>query len=68
MSASFRKKCAVTRTQVMQALEECNGDDFPGFCLSCGVQCEGVDPDTRGDTCDECKQPTLWGAEAILEA
>ncbi len=40
--------------------------DNPGFCLSCGEEQEGCEPDALGYTCDYCGEPRVYGAEEIL--
>lgn len=41
--------------------------DSPGFCLLCGVENGGVEPDARGNACESCGAPnSVYGAEALL--
>jgi hypothetical protein len=40
-------------------------DDI-GFCICCGVEANGVDPDARKDECDSCGFPGVYGAEELL--
>jgi hypothetical protein len=37
-----------------------------GFCLSCGVQADGCDPDTRNAPCEACGKPMVFGLEEVL--
>jgi hypothetical protein len=37
-----------------------------GFCLSCGADQYGVEPDARGYECEECGKERVYGAEEIL--
>ena len=53
----------VTLQQVMEAIEQ---DDCLGFCLACGEQAYGVEPDARKYTCESCGAPRVYGAEEIL--
>jgi hypothetical protein len=53
----------VTLEQVMEAIEQ---DDCLGFCLACGEQAYGVEPDARKYTCETCNAPRVYGAEEIL--
>ena len=53
----------VTLEQVLQALE---ADDNLGFCLSCGAEAYGVEPDARHCTCEACGEPQVYGAEELL--
>ena len=47
-----------------KALEALNqGADMTGFCLSCGNQQDGVEPDAKGYKCDSCDKGQVMGAE-----
>ena len=48
------------------AIEACQEDDNLGFCLACGDEAYGVEPDARRYTCESCDQPAVYGAEEIL--
>lgn len=49
--------------RVMKVIET---DNTTGFCLACGAQHDGVEPDARRYTCEECDAPKVYGAEEIL--
>ena len=49
--------------QVMEAVE---ADDGTGFCLACGDQASGCEPDARGYTCDSCGEKRVFGAMEVL--
>ena len=40
--------------------------DNPGFCLICGNEAEGVEPDTRNYTCEACGAEQVFGAEELM--
>ena len=40
--------------------------DNPGFCIACGVQVEGVEPDARKYGCEACGEPGVYGAQELL--
>jgi hypothetical protein len=42
------------------------GCDNPGFCIECGAEVDGVEPDARGYTCDECGAAAVYGACELL--
>lgn len=46
--------------EIEQAAES---DD--GFCLACGHQQHGVEPDARRYTCESCGAPKVYGAEEL---
>jgi hypothetical protein len=53
----------VTMDQILQAVE---ADDNVGFCLECGAEAQGVEPDARRCTCESCGKPEVYGAEELL--
>lgn len=40
--------------------------DNPGFCIACGEDAEGVEPDARGYECEACGASAVYGAEELL--
>ena len=40
--------------------------DNPGFCLGCGVEAHGCEPDARHCRCDSCGVLAVFGADEIL--
>ena len=53
----------LTLDRVMFAVQE---DDNLGFCLRCGEQAYGVEPDAREYACESCEANLVYGAEEIL--
>jgi hypothetical protein len=49
--------------QVMDAVE--SGEDM-GFCLACGAEAYGVEPDARKYECEDCGANKVYGAEELL--
>ena len=41
-------------------------DDYIGFCISCGAEASGVEPDAREHVCDSCGECGVYGAEELL--
>ena len=39
---------------------------MPGFCIACGSEVEGVEPDARNYECRRCGRLAVYGAEEIL--
>ncbi len=56
-------KCKVDLEAVAAALER---DDYTGFCISCGAETEGVEPDAERYECPECGLRRVYGAEQVL--
>lgn len=42
------------------------GTDNPGFCVACGTEAEGCEPDARHYPCEHCGQSAVYGAEELL--
>lgn len=39
--------------------------DNPGFCLACGEDADGCEPDARNYTCECCGAEQVFGAEEL---
>ena len=46
--------------------EAARDDECRGFCVKCGADAYGVEPDARGYACEECGAPAVYGAEELL--
>lgn len=53
----------VTMDQVLTAVES---GDYVGFCLACGMEHEGVEPDARKYECEDCGKRKVYGAEELM--
>lgn len=53
----------ISLERIIEAVAE---DDSRGFCLACGADAYGVEPDARGYECEECGEPRVYGAEELL--
>jgi len=42
------------------------GLDNPGFCILCGEEQDGCEPDARRYLCEVCNERTVYGAEQLL--
>jgi hypothetical protein len=40
--------------------------DNLGFCLECGAETDGIEPDARKYRCDECGMLMVYGLEELL--
>jgi len=56
---------SITAERVMDAVEN-EGLGSPGFCLACGADAEGVEPDARNYECESCGTKKVFGAEECL--
>lgn len=46
--------------------DEYQQSDMVGWCLACGTEMDGVEPDARRYTCDACGEPLVYGIEQLL--
>lgn len=53
---------SITPEVVAEAVEAGN----TGFCLICGDEADGVEPDAENHTCESCGAEQVFGAETIL--
>jgi len=53
----------LTLDRVIQAVES---DEYIGFCVACGAEAYGVEPDARKYECEACGKPKVYGAEELL--
>lgn len=59
----MRKRKKIDFDAVFEAARR---DDGTGFCLACGEEASGVEPDARGYACEFCGEKDVYGAEEIL--
>jgi len=58
---------SVTQDRVMEAVErQMFGLDNPGFCISCGNEQEGCEPDARKYECEICGEKEVYGAQELV--
>lgn len=58
---------SITLDRVVEVVERSHLSlDNPGFCLSCGADAYGVEPDATRYTCEACEAPSVYGAEEVL--
>jgi hypothetical protein len=58
---------SITAARVIEAVERYHASlDNPGFCLSCGLEHFGIEPDAENYLCEDCGEPEVMGAEQIL--
>lgn len=55
------KKISLNR--ILAAVER---DDNEGFCVACGAEAHGVEPDAREYECESCGEMKVYGAEELL--
>jgi len=58
---------SLTDGAIMEACERRRDSlDDPGFCLMCGAEASGVEPDARRYECEACGEKQVYGSEELL--
>lgn len=58
---------SLTDEAIMEACERRRASlDDPGFCLMCGAEASGVEPDARRYECEACGERQVYGVEELL--
>jgi predicted RNA-binding Zn-ribbon protein involved in translation (DUF1610 family) len=58
---------SITIDRIMEACERRSTSlDNPGFCIACGAEVEGVEPDACQYECEACGEHAVYGAEELL--
>jgi hypothetical protein len=42
--------------------------DYLGFCIACGEEAYGVEPDARRYECESCEEKQVYGLEELVMA
>lgn len=58
---------SLTEDVIVEAVERSMESlDNPGFCIECGMEHDGVEPDARRYPCESCGAMAVYGAEQLL--
>jgi hypothetical protein len=58
---------SLTSKRIMDAAKrEMFGTDNPGFCIACGHEQDGCEPDARNYECEACGEEQVFGAQELL--
>ena len=58
---------SITEERIIDACERRDTSlDNPGFCIACGEDAEGCEPDARDYECEHCGEHKVYGAEELL--
>lgn len=62
-----KRKYPITRNRVVDAVMRSTATLYnPGFCVACGYEQDGCEPDMRKGKCEECGALKVYGAEELL--
>ncbi len=58
---------SITQDRLLAAVKESLfGTEHPGFCVACGADHDGCEPDAREYECYECGEHKVYGAEELM--
>jgi hypothetical protein len=58
---------SITSERIMDAVERRNMTlDNPGFCVECGNEADGCEPDAEKYECESCGEHAVYGADQLL--
>ena len=58
---------SITEDRVVEAVERrMSSLDNPGFCLACGEEAMGCEPDARHYECEACGERQVFGSDELL--
>ena len=58
---------SISRARVINACKRRRFSlDNPGFCIACGVEADGCEPDARDYECAACGKQAVFGCEELL--
>ena len=58
---------SLTPSRVMDGVERYHLDNYNiGFCVACGHEQDGCEPDARKIECEACGEKKVYGAEELM--
>jgi hypothetical protein len=63
---SYRTTSGTTRYRPVVTEDELAELDTTGFCLACGAEVLGVEPDARQYACESCDHQLVFGLQEIV--
>lgn len=58
---------SITSDRIVKAVERAHSSlDNPGFCIFCGEEADGCEPDARAYDCENCGRNGVYGAEELM--
>lgn len=58
---------SITPDRIVRAVKDSwSSLDNPGFCIACGADADGCEPDAENYICAECDKAQVYGAERLL--
>jgi hypothetical protein len=63
---TYQTRTGATQYRPVMTASEYTQSDNAGFCLACGEDAYGVEPDAGKYTCESCGAPKVYGLEQLL--
>jgi predicted RNA-binding Zn-ribbon protein involved in translation (DUF1610 family) len=63
---SYRTKTGKTRYRPVVTEDKLAELDTTGFCVACGAEVLGVEPDARQYACEGCGEEAVYGVEELI--
>ena len=63
---SYTARNGLTRFKPSIQWAEQASDDGMGFCIACGCEADGVEPDAVRYPCEDCGEHKVYGAEELV--
>lgn len=60
-----KEECTVPKLDLDRIIAACESGDDIGFCIACGEEAHGVEPDMRRGECESCGEKKVFGAEEL---
>ena len=54
------------KVSIEQVMDAVVSGECMGFCVACGYEQNGVEPDARKYECEDCGERKVYGAEELL--
>lgn len=56
----------VPKLDLDKVIAACESGDNIGFCIACGAEVSGVEPDMCRGKCESCGEKKVFGAEELI--
>ena len=60
-----KEERTVPKLDLDRIIAACESGDDIGFCIACGEEAHGVEPDMRRGECESCGEKKVFGAEEL---
>ena len=60
------RKSTWTVPSILDVTQACENDNATGWCVKCGAQADGIEPDARKYECESCGERQVYGCEELM--